>query len=215
MDQILVTGAAEFIGSHLTDRLLEQGHKVVGVDCFTGNYAPKRRLQDLAWASSTRGFRLMEGDRLDLDLRELLGSVDGVAHLAGEPGVRQLGTEPRPLFGAERAGDGVATRGHLERGRRAFSLRVVLLGLRSRWRGTPKRGCLAEACLALRSQQARRRGVCRALRPGAGRAGHDIAVLHRLRILASGPRWPSPASSLRPSSDAMSRSLGIVSRCAK
>src|SRR5829696_9047874 len=100
------------MGSHLTDRLLEMGHEVVGVDCFTGNYAPKRRLQDLACASSTRGFRLMEGDRLDLDLRELLGSVDGVAH-PGLPGqVRQLGTGPRPLFGAERAGDGVATRGH-------------------------------------------------------------------------------------------------------
>jgi UDP-glucuronate 4-epimerase len=86
--RILVTGAAGFIGSHLTDRLLGLGHEVVGVDCFTGNYSRERKLQNLACAGSSGSFRLVEGDLLDLDLRGLLEGVDGVAHLAGEPGVR-------------------------------------------------------------------------------------------------------------------------------
>ena len=37
--RILVTGAAGFIGSHLTERLARQGHEVVGVDCFTDYYS--------------------------------------------------------------------------------------------------------------------------------------------------------------------------------
>jgi nucleoside-diphosphate-sugar epimerase len=72
----------------LTDRLLKLGHEVVGVDCFTGNYSRERKLQNLAWANSIGGFRLVRRDLLDLDLRGLLGGVDGIAHLAGEPGVR-------------------------------------------------------------------------------------------------------------------------------
>jgi UDP-glucuronate 4-epimerase len=88
LDRILVTGAAGFVGSHLVDRLLALGHEVVGVDCFTGNYPRERKLRHLTWANSTDGFRLVEGDLLSLDLWGLLEGVGGVAHLAGEPGVR-------------------------------------------------------------------------------------------------------------------------------
>lgn len=72
----------------MTDRLLKLGHEVVGVDCFADNYSQECKLQNLAWANSTYGFRLVRGDLLDLDLRGLLGGVDSIAHLAGEPGVR-------------------------------------------------------------------------------------------------------------------------------
>ncbi len=88
LGRILVTGAAGFIGSHLVDRLMELGYEVVGIDSFTGNYPSERKLQNLAWVSSVGGFRFVRGDLLDLDLRILLGGVDGIVHLAGEPGVR-------------------------------------------------------------------------------------------------------------------------------
>ena len=43
----LVTGCAGFIGSHLTESLLEDGCEVVGVDCFNGNYARREKLRNL------------------------------------------------------------------------------------------------------------------------------------------------------------------------
>jgi UDP-glucuronate 4-epimerase len=89
MRAILVTGAAGFIGSHLVDRLLADGREVVGVDAFTGYYSRRRKESNLASAISEEGFRLVEGDLLELDLDGLLRGVGGVVHLAGEPGVRR------------------------------------------------------------------------------------------------------------------------------
>jgi UDP-glucuronate 4-epimerase len=89
MSGILVTGAAGFIGSHLVDRLLADGREVVGVDAFTGSYSRRRKEHNLASAVLEDGFRLVEGDLLELDLDELLRDVEGIVHLAGEPGVRR------------------------------------------------------------------------------------------------------------------------------
>lgn len=88
MGRILVTGAAGFIGSHLTDRLLALGHEVVGVDALTRNYARECKLENLRGAMRSGGFRFVEGDLLRLDLGGLLDGIDAVAHLAGETGVR-------------------------------------------------------------------------------------------------------------------------------
>jgi UDP-glucuronate 4-epimerase len=89
MSAILVTGAAGFIGSHLVDRILADGREVVGVDAFTGYYSRRRKERNLASAVREDGFRLVEGDLLELELDELLRGVEGVVHLAGEPGVRR------------------------------------------------------------------------------------------------------------------------------
>jgi UDP-glucuronate 4-epimerase len=89
MSTILVTGAAGFIGSHLVDQLLADGSEVVGVDAFTGYYSRRRKERNLASAIREDGFRLVEGDLLELDLDELLRGVRSVVHLAGEPGVRR------------------------------------------------------------------------------------------------------------------------------
>lgn len=89
MTRVLVTGAAGFIGSHLVDRLLADGREVVGVDAFTGNYSRRRKERNIAGAMREGGFRLVEGDLLDMDLDALLRGVESVAHLAGEPGVRR------------------------------------------------------------------------------------------------------------------------------
>jgi UDP-glucuronate 4-epimerase len=79
----LVTGAAGFIGSHLAEALEEQGHEVVGVDCFTDYYDPALKEENAA------GLDVL---RLDLAEENLpLDGVDGVFHLAGQPGVRSFG----------------------------------------------------------------------------------------------------------------------------
>jgi len=79
----LVTGAAGFIGSHLSETLLESGHEVVAVDVFTDYYDPSLKEEN------ARG---LDVRRLDLAADELdLGGVDGVFHLAGQPGVRSFG----------------------------------------------------------------------------------------------------------------------------
>jgi UDP-glucuronate 4-epimerase len=89
MKALLVAGAAGFIGSHLVDRLLAEGWEVVGIDAFTGYYSRRRKERNLESAGRKDGFRLVEGDLLELDLDELVRGVDGIVHLAGEPGVRR------------------------------------------------------------------------------------------------------------------------------
>jgi UDP-glucuronate 4-epimerase len=88
MTTALVTGCAGFIGSHLTESLLEDGHTVVGVDCFNDNYRRADKRANLERAREHDGFRLIEADLVDVDARALLEACDVVYHLAGEPGVR-------------------------------------------------------------------------------------------------------------------------------
>jgi UDP-glucuronate 4-epimerase len=78
--RFVVTGAAGFIGSHLTEALLADGHDVVALDSFTDYYEPALKEENAAAFDVTR-----------LDLAEdglALDGVDGVFHLAGQPGVR-------------------------------------------------------------------------------------------------------------------------------
>jgi nucleoside-diphosphate-sugar epimerase len=78
----VVTGAAGFIGSHLTEALVGAGHDVLGVDAFTDYYDPGRK------RANAVGFDIVEADLETADLSSLLDGVDGVFHLAGQPGVR-------------------------------------------------------------------------------------------------------------------------------
>ncbi len=88
MVRALVTGAAGFIGSHLTERLLAQGADVVAVDSFTDNYPRWLKQLNLAGSSRQASCSFVEGDLLELDLAELLQGVDLVFHQAAWPGVR-------------------------------------------------------------------------------------------------------------------------------
>jgi nucleoside-diphosphate-sugar epimerase len=78
----LVTGAAGFIGSHLSEALAAEGHEVVGVDSFTDNYDPERKHEN------AQALHVLEADLVTADLDALLEGVEGVFHLAGQPGVR-------------------------------------------------------------------------------------------------------------------------------
>jgi UDP-glucuronate 4-epimerase len=84
----IVTGCAGFIGSHLTEALLADGHSVLGVDCFNDNYPRGDKHANLAVAGRHEQFRLLTADLVDVDADALLDGADVVFHLAGEPGVR-------------------------------------------------------------------------------------------------------------------------------
>jgi nucleoside-diphosphate-sugar epimerase len=84
----LVTGCAGFIGSHLTESLLADGHSVLGVDCFNDNYGRREKLANLAHAQSWEAFEFVPVDLSRGDLDEIVADCDAVFHLAAEPGVR-------------------------------------------------------------------------------------------------------------------------------
>jgi nucleoside-diphosphate-sugar epimerase len=84
----LVTGAAGFVGSHLSEALLAAGAEVVGVDCFTDNYDPARKHANAAALRAWDGFELQRLDLASAPLDRLVDRCDVVFHLAGEPGVR-------------------------------------------------------------------------------------------------------------------------------
>ena len=78
-----VTGAAGFIGSHLADALAAAGHEVVGIDCFSDYYDPQLKEEN------ARGLEVL---RVDLAEEPLdFSGLDGVFHLAAQPGVRSFG----------------------------------------------------------------------------------------------------------------------------
>jgi UDP-glucose 4-epimerase len=83
----LVTGAAGFIGSTLVDRLLADGHRVTGVDCFTDYYDPALKRRNLAGAMGHPAFDLLELDLGTADLAAL-PAVEVVFHQAAQAGVR-------------------------------------------------------------------------------------------------------------------------------
>ncbi len=81
----LVTGCAGFIGSNLTDQLLEAGHDVTGIDCFTDYYPERIKRQNITSALENSQFVFMKKDLLELNTYP---EVDVVFHLAAQAGVR-------------------------------------------------------------------------------------------------------------------------------
>ncbi len=84
----VVTGAAGFIGSHLAASLLEAGHEVLGIDCFTDYYPRAAKERNLAPLREHAGFRLVEERLQDAALAGLLEGASVVFHLAAQAGVR-------------------------------------------------------------------------------------------------------------------------------
>jgi nucleoside-diphosphate-sugar epimerase len=85
----LVTGAAGFVGSHLAERLLREGHEVIGIDCFVPYYPRWIKERNLAGLLPQPRFRFLEGNLLDVDLPALLGEgVESIFHQAAQAGVR-------------------------------------------------------------------------------------------------------------------------------
>jgi nucleoside-diphosphate-sugar epimerase len=86
--QVLVTGCAGFIGSHLAEALLGDGTPVIGADCLTDTYAAEQKLQNLERVRDFDAFELRQLDLADANVDGIVEGCDVVFHLAGEPGVR-------------------------------------------------------------------------------------------------------------------------------
>ena len=95
---ILVTGAAGFIGFHLSKRLLSRGYRVAGVDSLNDYYDPALKRARLAELTAFDRFSFTEGDLAENELVERLfaeAKPDVVVHLAAQAGVRYSIENPR------------------------------------------------------------------------------------------------------------------------
>jgi UDP-glucose 4-epimerase len=88
--RILVTGGAGFIGSHLCEHLMSDGHNVTVIDNFSTG-----RVANLASLGSEKEFKLIEGSILDIGtLNPLIEASDYVFHLAAAVGVFNIVNNP-------------------------------------------------------------------------------------------------------------------------
>nr|WP_315199916.1 NAD-dependent epimerase [uncultured Aquabacterium sp.] len=100
MRKILVTGAAGFIGMHVSRALLQRGDTVIGLDNLNDYYDPqlkRDRVACLEDGPDAARFRFVEADLADMaGLNSLFGAegFDGVVHLAAQAGVRYSLTHP-------------------------------------------------------------------------------------------------------------------------
>lgn len=95
--KILITGGAGFIGSHLTERRLARGDRVVVLDDFNDFYDPALKRANVAPHLSNPCYRLVDGDIRDKDLVCRLFEAerfDAVIHLAARAGVRPSIAQP-------------------------------------------------------------------------------------------------------------------------
>ena len=88
MASYLITGCGGFIGSHLSETLLKEGHQVVGIDNFDPFYKKEIKEQNLKGLLSNTHFQFIEGDLKDSNVFDQIGiDIDIIVHLAAKAGV--------------------------------------------------------------------------------------------------------------------------------
>jgi UDP-glucuronate 4-epimerase len=85
--KVVVTGAAGFVGSHLAEALLADGHEVVGIDCFTDYYTRADKEANLLVARQHPAFTFVEADLRTDPLEPILDGADAVVNEAATPGL--------------------------------------------------------------------------------------------------------------------------------
>lgn len=97
MDTVLITGGAGFIGSHLSERLLTEGYRVICLDNFDTFYDPRIKRTNISSLLKNEKFTLSEGDIRDSELLKEIFSreaINIIVHIAARAGVRPSIKEP-------------------------------------------------------------------------------------------------------------------------
>jgi len=94
--KVLITGCAGFIGSHLSEYFLGQGHEVVGIDNFDPFYNKEQKKKNLSISLKNKNFIFSEIDINDINaLVKLPEGIEAVIHLAAKAGVRPSIIDPQ------------------------------------------------------------------------------------------------------------------------
>jgi nucleoside-diphosphate-sugar epimerase len=117
----LLTGCAGFIGSHLTEALLTRGDHVLALDAFRDYYPRSLKELNIAQARESQNFELIEANLENLEFDTLVDGLDGIFHLAAQPGVRGSWGETFALYARDNV---IATQRVFETATRA-NVRVV------------------------------------------------------------------------------------------
>ena len=97
MSVCIVTGAAGFVGSHLSESLIEEGHRVIGIDCFVPYYPRPLKERNLTNLRASSSFEFHEMDLRECVPTQLLKQADVVFHLAAMAGL-MLSWSDLPLY---------------------------------------------------------------------------------------------------------------------
>ena len=187
----LVTGGAGFIGSHVCERLLRDGHGVWAFDDLNAFYDPQLKRRNLREIQSlAKPFEFVHGDITDAAaLDEIFSSVkfDQVIHLAARAGVRPSLEQPALYQRVNVEGTVNLLEAARETGVKKIIARVVVVGLWRECQGAVQRERPDFfRHFALRRQQAGVRGARPRLSSHLQNGRGDAAVFHRL--------WPAPAA---------------------
>jgi UDP-glucuronate 4-epimerase len=104
--KILITGGAGFIGSHLSERLLNEGLSVICLDNFDSYYSPRVKSRNVKDLLNRNNFVLIKGDIRNGRLLKRLfqtSSIDKVVHMAAKVGVRASIQDPLSYEDVKRA----------------------------------------------------------------------------------------------------------------
>ena len=103
--EVLVTGGAGFIGSHIADRLLRDGHSVRVLDNFDPYYSPELKRRNVKANEGNGNYKLIEGDVRDREtVRKAVEGTGLIIHEAAQAGVRASVENPEKTVAVNMGG---------------------------------------------------------------------------------------------------------------